>query len=94
MKMTKFRQYSICSLCLLLISCSHDIYRTLQYTYKNGEVCRQFYDSDSDQIRCECKVGPSTNFTKYRPNFYRTSSPTRPGVDAYCLTPDEYLQLK
>ena len=92
--MNKFRRYPIYLLCLLTISCANEGRRTLQYVYYNGEVCTQSYDSDYDVVRCECRTGPSTNYTKYSPNFYRNPKPSRPGVDGYCLTPDEYLAIK
>jgi len=91
--MTKSGRYFLCCLCFLIISCANESHRTLQYVYSNGEVCRQSYDSNSELVRCECKTGPSTNYTKYSPNFYRTPRPSRPGVDGYCLTPDEYSAI-
>ena len=87
-------RYLIYGLCLLLISCANEGRRTLQYVYHNGEVCTQSYDSYYDVVRCDCRTGPSTNFTKYSPNFYRSPRPSRPGVDGYCLTPDEYYAIQ
>lgn len=81
-------------LALMVIACVSNQYRTIDYRYPDGQVCRQFYDFDSETFNCSCQREFSNNYTKYSPNYFRSPRPRYPGVDGYCLTPEEYAKLR
>jgi len=81
-------------LCFLFLgACATGEHRTVRYDYFDGKSCTQSYDSDHEVVTCECNAEFSNNYTKYSPNFYRRPRPNRPGVEGYCMTPDEYRAL-
>jgi hypothetical protein len=94
----KYRQFQILSICSIstftfLTACTPAHKKELTFQYHDGQECRQIFNERTDTVNCICKREHSTNYTKYAPNWGRPGGASRPGTDAYCLTPTEFKNL-
>lgn len=93
MSMTSLKLMLLAMTSLSIISCTPAHKKELAYKYHDGQECRQIFNERTDTVNCVCKREFSNNYTKYSPNWQRPGGASRPGADAYCLTPTEFKNL-